>query len=222
LLKIQQGLMMRIFAQVTHGGKLASKPIDLGEYVIEFSQQTHSSLDDIWGAFVKADKIAQWLTPVTGKLSKGGVFHLEDKLEGTITACEPKRRLGIDVQRNGKRQSLDIRFSETGKGKSKLRHIHVKITASQADLPLGSWQKYGPAAVAMGWELVLQSLIAFVETGKPVRAKGEILAYGASQSGRAFAANSFEGWRSAAMVGGTETMSGPAPSVLQVYSGLHP
>ena len=193
-------------------------------YVIEFTSKTQNSLDDVWAALVKPEKIAHWLTPVSGKLAKGGAFRLGDLAEGSITVCEPKRRLGIDLIRGTARQMIDITFGEEGKGKSKQRSITVKITANLGDLPPGNWQKFGPAALGMGWELVAQALLEYLAAGQAAPRTGDITSFAASAEGRAFCTQSFSGWRDAAIAGGADTgiMACPAPSVLQIYTGLHP
>lgn len=193
-------------------------------YVIEISAQTPKSVDEIWGALVKPEKIALWLTPVSGKLAKGGSFTLGDLANGSINVCEPKRRLGIDLIRGTQRQSLDIFFAEEGKGKSKQRIICVKITAKISDLPAGNWEKFGPAILGMGWEMVAHTLLDYLAAGQATPRIGGTMAYAASAEGRAFCTQSFGGWRAAAMTGGADAgiMAGPAPSVLEIYTGLHP
>jgi uncharacterized protein YndB with AHSA1/START domain len=193
-------------------------------YVIEFTAQTSKSVDEIWGALVKPEKIALWLTPVSGKLSKGGSFVLGDLGGGNITVCEPKRRLALDLTRGTARQMIDITFGEEGKGKSKQRNITVKITAHLGDLPAGNWQKFGPAALGMGWELVAHALLEYLAAGQETPRTGGTMAFAASAEGRAFSTQSFIGWRAAAIAGGADAgiMAGPAPSVLEIYTGLHP
>jgi uncharacterized protein YndB with AHSA1/START domain len=193
-------------------------------YVIEFTAQTPKSVDEIWGALVKPEKIALWLTPVSGKPAKGGAFRLGDLADGSITVCEPKRRLSIDLIRGTSRQMIDITFGQEGKGKSKLNTITVKITANLGDLPAGNWQTLGPAALGMGWELVAQALLYYLAGGQAAPRKGGAMAFATSAEGRAFCSEAFSGWRSAAIAGGADAgiMAGPAPSVLQIYTGLHP
>jgi uncharacterized protein YndB with AHSA1/START domain len=194
-------------------------------YAVEFTCQTQKSLDEVWAALVKPDKIAQWMGPVSGKLAKGGAFQLGDRAEGRITQCEPKRRLAFDLMRGPSRQGVEITFGEDGKGKSKQRVIAVKITAHVQDLPAGTWDRLGPAALGMGWELLAQALLDYLAGGAsaPPR-KGGTTAFAASAEGRAFCSAAFEGWRAAALAGGAGSaiMAGPAPSVLEVYTGLHP
>jgi uncharacterized protein YndB with AHSA1/START domain len=192
-------------------------------YVIEFAAHTAKSVDEIWGALVKPEKITAWLMPVSGKLAKGGAFRLGDLAEGSISVCEPKRRLSIDLVRGTSRQMIDITFGEEGKGKSKHRNIVVKITANLADLPEGNWQKLGPAALGMGWELVAQALQDYLAGEQAAPRQGDIMAFASSAEGRAFCSEAFSGWRAAAIAGGADAgiMAGQAPSVLQIYSGLH-
>lgn len=216
--------MIRKFSFAKAAKKHSAAPSAQDAYVIEFSAQTAKSVDEIWGALVKPDKIARWLAPVSGKLAKGGSFALGDLAAGSIMVCEPKRRLAIDLTRGTSRQLIDITFGEEGKGKSKQRTVAVKITADLRDLPAGNWQKFGPAAVAMGWELVAQALLGYLEGAQHSLHKGGIMGFATSPEGHAFCSASFSGWRAAANAGGADggIMTGPAPSVLEIYSGLHP
>ncbi len=194
-----------------------------GAYTAEFTAQTQHNLDDIWGALVKPDKLAKWLLPATGKLAKGGQYHLGDVAKGQITVCEPKRRLSLSFDRNGRVQLLDITFGETGKGKAKSRSITLKITAHSADLPAAAWKSMGPAVVAIGWEMVCTALLAYLDAPKTPPAKNAVLLLSASAAGAEYAKSACEEWSKAAQRGGLEMPSSPnpEPQLLWFYTGLH-
>lgn len=215
--------MIRKFSFAKSAKKQTSAQGAQDAYVIEFTAQTPKSVDEIWGALVKPDKVTAWLVPVSGKLAKGGSFVLGGFGQGEITVCEPKRRLGIDLALGAQRQSLDISFAEEGKGKSKQRIICVKITAKISDLPAGNWEKFGPAILGMGWEMVAHALLDHLTYGPNAAANRDTMRFAASAEGRAFCAQAFDSWHAAALAGGLDAgaMSGPAPSVLAVYTGLH-
>ncbi len=208
--------MERKFSQVKPSGAAASHAGAMGSYVVEFVLQSQRSLDDIWGALVKPEKLALWLKPVAGKLSKGGDFAVGNAAKGKILTCEPKRRLALELAMGAAKQTIDVSFGETGKGKSKARKITVKITANIADLPEKTWPKYGPALVAMGWELVGQAFVGYLEAA-PTRG---FAAFAMGAGGRSYASAAFDAWRAAAKAD-AGFMTGPAPSVLDVYTGLH-
>lgn len=213
--------MQRIFSMVKKGSIPLLKKSSDDAYQGEFTLETQHSLDDIWGALVKPDKLAQWLLPVSGKLSKGGTYSLGTVAQGQITVCEPKRRLALTFVRQDMTQTLDITFSEVGKGKSKERVLRVKFTANISDLPDGVWATYGPSVMGIGWEMVGAALLAYLDAPKEPRGADYIAKYAASAEGGAYVSQAFEGWRAAAQAGGVTISSTHVPRLLEFYSGLH-
>lgn len=216
--------MNRKFEMVKQGSlPLTAKSAD-DIYQIAFSAPLTFAFDEVWGALVKPEKLALWLMPVAGKMAKGGVFHLGDVASGKIAVCEPKRRLSMTFLRGNSQQSLDITFSETGKGKAKARILSMKVAARKSDLPQGVWENYGPALVGIGWELAYRSLLTYLANPKTPPAKEAFSVFAASSEGRAYMTQAFAAWREAAQTGGADIagMASAQPNLLGFYSGLHP
>lgn len=210
-----------MFRKLTLAKASAASPTPSGSYSLEFNLPTQRSVDEVWGALTKPDKLADWLMPVTGKLGKGGAFTLGEAAQGTITQCEPKRRLTLSLRQGARLRQIEITFGEEGKGKAKTRLIRVKITAQMEDLPDGVWQKFGPAALGIGWELVGDALLAYLANPKTPRATGAMAAFAASAEGASFTKDALEGWFAAAKAQGLDLPAMPAPSLLHFYTGLH-
>lgn len=214
--------MQRKFSNVKKGNMPLSGQSADDLYEIAFSAPITHSFDDVWSALVKPEKLALWLMPVTGKMSKGGEVQLGDLAQAKVAVCEPKRRLSLILMRGGSQQALDITFSEAGKGKAKSRNLTVTVAARKSDLPSGIWDKYGPAVVGIGWELACKSLLAYLDTRKAPPKTGAISAFAASAAGRAYLGEAFGAWRAAAAGGADAAGMAEAPtSLLMFYTGLH-
>jgi uncharacterized protein YndB with AHSA1/START domain len=215
--------MQRSFVMALEGVGAAPNKPSQDMYTAEFSAQTLHSLDEIWGALVKPEKLALWLRPVSGKLSKGGQVTLGDMGQAQVHTCEPKRRLVVTLKRAFGEQTVDVALSEQGKGKTKTRQLRVKVTARISDLPEGSWQTHGPAAVAMGWELVCGALLDYLDAPKEARPDGATAALANSVQGKVMAEMGHAEWLALARAKGHQVMDTvmPAPNLLSYYTGLH-
>lgn len=173
------------------------------------------SLDEVWGALVKPEKLARWLIPVTGSLSKGGAFALGDVARGKVTVCEPKRRLALTWHQGAAQNGLDITFAMVGKGKAKQNVITLKITAKIGDLPPASWEAYGPAVLGIGWEWIMRGFAAYL--ADPNAAPLSVTDFAKSSEGKVFVTTAFAAWRATIK---EDAVSAPAPNLLVFYNGL--
>lgn len=192
-----------------------SKKATEGSYELGITMPVLQSLDEVWGALVKPEKLARWLMPVSGSLAKGGAFALGDVARGKVTVCEPKRRLGLTWHQGAAQTVLDVNFATVGKGKAKQNLITLKVTARIQDLPQASWDAYGPAALGIGWEWVMRGFAAHLDN--PSAAPVTIMAFSQSSEGQAFVETALAGWRAVAK---DLPMTGSAPSLLSFYHGL--
>lgn len=216
---MNEAVMQRNFSMVKKQGD--------DRFEMTLTMPSAHSLDDIWGALTKPEKLAKWLGPVSGKLAKGGVYHIAAAATGQISVCEPKRRLALtfvggSMKEGGVEQALDITFGTEGKGRAKHSVIRLKITARQSDVPLASWAANGPAALGIGWEIIALSLGQYLDAPKADRSASFITDLAKSDAGRDHAAAAFTAWRVAAAKGGAQgaVMAGPNPPLLAYYTGL--
>jgi hypothetical protein len=166
--------------------------------------------------------LARWLFPVSGNLARGGRYELGEIASGKIEVCEPKRRLSLTWKQGAQKQHLDISFGTEGKGKSKCARVSLAVRANKGDLPDGAWATYGPAAIGIGWEIVMDALIRHLDAPKDHAVAGYLTGFASSDAGRDFALTAFAGWRKAAISGGegAEIMPAPVPNLLMYYNGL--
>src|SRR5437764_3330149 len=144
---------------------VGSKVLEAGQArVITISQAYEGSLDDVWDACTNPERILRWFLPVSGDLRLGGTYQLEGNAGGEIRACEPPQRLLITWIAGpppGPDDSslVEVRLREEG-GATRLELEHTAV------VPAEFWDKYGPGAVGVGWDLALLSLAAHLEGGQ--------------------------------------------------------
>jgi uncharacterized protein YndB with AHSA1/START domain len=69
--------------------------------VVVASRSYDTTPDDLWDALTSAERIPRWFLPISGDLKLGGRYQLEGNAGGTITACEPPRRLSVTWEFGG-------------------------------------------------------------------------------------------------------------------------
>lgn len=63
--------------------------------VVSVARSYATTVEDLWDAATRADRIARWFLPVSGSLELGGRFQLEGNAGVAITHCEPPSYLGL-------------------------------------------------------------------------------------------------------------------------------
>jgi uncharacterized protein YndB with AHSA1/START domain len=143
---------------------------------------------DVWDACTSPDRVARWLTPVTGDLRPGGSYQLQGNAGGSILRCEPSRLLRVSwVIGDAPPSEVELRLSEDGDGGTLLELEHSGL----ADAAL--WAQFGPGAVGVGWDLALLGLSLHLAG----QATPDPAAWLGSADGRRFVAESSQAWRAA-------------------------
>jgi uncharacterized protein YndB with AHSA1/START domain len=181
--------------------------------VVIASRGYDTTIDDLWEALTSAERIPRWFLPITGDLKLGGRYQLEGNAGGTITACEPPRRLSVTWEYGGQVSWVNVGLAAEVEGvRLELEHV----------VPVDDhWTQYGPGAVGAGWDLTLLGLALHVATnGAPVD-KGEVAAWVASEDGKAFVTQSSDAWRRAHVASGEDeaVASGQASRTTAAYTG---
>jgi uncharacterized protein YndB with AHSA1/START domain len=152
---------------------------------------------DLWDALTSAERIPRWFLPISGDLKLGGHYQLEGNAGGTITACEPPRRLSVTWEFGGQTSWVNVRLAADGEGaRLELEHI----------VPVDDhWAQFGPGAVGVGWELALAAGLArHLASGGAAVDPAEAAAWSASDEGKAFAAQSSAAWGRAHVASGED------------------
>jgi uncharacterized protein YndB with AHSA1/START domain len=112
-----------------------------------------AGVDDVWRACTDPDRLARWLTPVSGDLRPGGRFQLRGNAGGEILRCEPPRVLTVTWEAPGGQPVTRVEavLAAAGDGTDlELRHY--------GPVDPGFWSQFGPGAVGVGWDLALYAL----------------------------------------------------------------
>src|SRR5436190_19146572 len=89
----QVGAIVREVQSRQHEGREAR--------VVIASRRFDTSLEDLWDALTSAERIPRWFLPISGELKLGGRYQLQGNAGGTITGCEPPRRLDLTWEFGG-------------------------------------------------------------------------------------------------------------------------
>ena len=173
--------------------------------VVIASRNYDTTIDDLWDALTSAERIPRWFLPITGDLKLGGRYQLQGNAGGTITACEPPRSLSVTWEFGGGTTWVNVALEAEGAGtRLELEHI------AQIAEPDEFWDRFGPGAVGVGWDLSLMGLARHLESGGAALDPAEVAAWSTSDEGKAFAAQSSDGWRLASIAYGTDVAAANA------------
>lgn len=163
--------------------------------VVVASRTYAADVDDVWDAITSPERIPRWFLPVSGDLRLGGRYQLEGNASGEITRCEPPRHLALTWEFGGEVSWVEVRLEESARGETRLELRHVAYEDEH-------WEKFGPGAVGVGWDLTLLGLGLYLADGESFdRAAAE--AWTVSEEGKSFMRSSSERWGDAAIASGT-------------------
>jgi uncharacterized protein YndB with AHSA1/START domain len=199
------GAVTREVRDVEHEGKPAR--------VVVAARTYDTSAEDLWDAITSAERIPRWFLPVSGELRLGGRYQLHGNAGGTITECEPPRRLALTWEFAGGVTWLTVDLSPDPAGGTRLALEHMAHVDER-------WDQFGPGAVGIGWDLVLRGLGLHLASGAQVDpiAAGAWLA---SEEGRDFMRLSNEGWLAADIASGADPAGAAARAgrTIAAYTG---
>lgn len=177
---------------------------------VELRQHFPKRLEEVWAACTRADHLKQWLGKISGELSEGGSFRLENGTTGIVQRCTPPRSLFVTWDHGGESSWLRMQLRPARDGTSTLSLVHL--------MPRNDyWEKYGPSASGVGWELYLLGLRGHLESG----GQGIPDDWSESAEGREFAHDSSEAWAQAQIeIGATEAKAhARAETAALLYTG---
>jgi uncharacterized protein YndB with AHSA1/START domain len=135
--------------------------------VVVLRRTFDTSVDDLWSAMTTQERIGRWLTPVTGELRLGGRFQLQGNAAGEVLTCEAPRHLVVTWEFGGGTSWVEVTLAAAGE-RAALELQHIAHVAPDDD----HWQKFGPGAVGVGWDLSLAGLEHHLATGGSAMAEG--------------------------------------------------
>ncbi|MDA7948074.1 MAG: SRPBCC family protein [Hyphomicrobiaceae bacterium] len=123
-------------------------------YIVRASRSYPTTPADLWNALTDKDRLRRWFANVTGDFRQGGRFSIEANADGDIIACEPPRLLTLTWEFGGNTSWVNVTIERSDEGALlTLEHEHPVDEESRAH-----WDKYGPGATGVGWELALLGL----------------------------------------------------------------
>lgn len=173
-----------------------------------------TDIADAWDALTSASRIERWFMPVKGELRLGGNYQLVGNAGGTITTCEPPKKLGLTWEMRGETSWVEVRLEVISAERTRLVLEHT------AFVPEAFWNQYGPGAVGIGWELGLLGLhLHIADKTRETRVEGE--AWAASDEGKRFQRSLSDEWAKASIAAGTPAADAHAAAgrVTAFYTG---
>ncbi len=162
---------------------------------VTLSRSYTTTLQALWDALTRSERIERWFLPISGELEAGGRYRLEGNASGVITECERGSRFALTWEFGENVSWVEVRLSDEGDGRMRLTLAHAQHLSDH-------WGEYGPGAVGVGWELALLGLAVHLK--RPNEPRLDEAAFGASPDGKAFIVGSSEAWARAAIAAGTE------------------
>lgn len=160
------------------------------------SQPYPSTLDDLWEACTRADRLERWFAPVTGDLRLGGRYQVEGNASGEVVACEPPRSFTVTWEFAGDSSQVVVRLAPEGdRVRLTLEHEHTGDTDSEF------WTRFGPGATGVGWDLTLLGLALHLLTGQD--RPDDPTAFAQSEAAQQFIRAASERWGEASVNAGT-------------------
>ncbi len=200
------GLIGAVHRDVRHGER-DGKPTK----TVVLSRAYDTSVEDLWDALSKAERLPRWFAPVTGELKLGGRYQVEGNAGGTITRCEPPRELAMTWEFGGGVSWVEVSLSPEGeRARLELRHIAH---------PEEHWDMFGPGAVGVGWELGLMGLARHYRNAvRPAEAAND---WHTTDDGKLFMRKSAQAWGEADARGGEDAAKAAerAERTRKFYSG---
>ncbi len=138
--------------RAVHGADLHNAP----GHVVELRRRLRAPVAEAWEACTAPGRVGRWFLPLGGDLRLGGHFQLEGNAGGTITVCEPPRRLQLTWE-FGDAEPSSVALELTSAGDD-ATEVVLRHTVPNDD----AWTQYGPGAVGVAWDLHMVALANFV------------------------------------------------------------
>ena len=179
---------------------------------VTLSRSYDTTADDLWDAITNPERLPRWFLPISGKLQPMGRYQFEGNAGGTITECVPPRFVSVTWEFGGGVSWVEVHITSEDVAKSRLTLSHICPVDDHFD-------KYGPGAVGIGWDLGLPGLAAHLIDAGPDRFDEEV--FMASDEGRAFITSASEDWQRAAVAAGENPSRAQAAAKLTIafYTG---
>lgn len=152
-----------------------------------------TTVEDLWDAIANPQRLARWFLPVEGDFKVGGRYQLQGNAGGTIVRCDRPEALEITWEYGGGTSWVNVRLTRDGaRARFTLEHIAHRDGVGEAHL-----KQFGPGAVGIGWDLMLNGLATHVAAPAVPADRAAFEAWARSDDGKAFMRASGEAWGTA-------------------------
>ena len=185
--------------------------------VVIASRTFDTEPSDLWQALTDPERIPRWLLPISGDLKLGGRYQLKGHAGGAITRCDPPEALDVTWEVADNTSWVAVRLAPDASG-TKLTLEHTMPTDEKSE---EHWQKYGPGATGVGWELMLAGLGLHLAYDGAMVDQTEAHAWMASDNGKTFMRASAKAWADAYIAAGAppETAHAMTERIDKFYTG---
>ncbi|WP_229401741.1 SRPBCC family protein [Micromonospora okii] len=194
--------------------RLGSRVLPAGEArVLTISQTYDASVADVWDACTDPARIARWFLPVSGELRLHGRYQLEGNAGGVVQRCDPPESFAATWEMGEQVSWIEVRLTPEPGERTRFTLEHV------AHVDEVVWERFGPGAVGIGWDMGLLGLATHLRDGGDARQEGA--AWVASDEAREFMAASGRAWCEADVASGTDPAEAAAAAerTLAAYTG---
>ena len=154
---------------------------------VTISRTYAAAIEDVWDACTNAERIPRWFLPVSGELRLGGRYQLQGNAGGTIERCDPPKSFFATWEFGGQVSWIDVRLTPEAADETRLEIEHITRAGDER------WAQFGPAAVGIGWDMIIMGLTLHLSGRSAVDPKAG-MAWAASEDGRRFMRLSGERW----------------------------
>lgn len=158
-----------------------TREVDKGEregqptHLVLASRTYPTSQADLWTAITEKQRIERWFGNVSGDFKLDGRFSIEGNADGKITSCDPPHTLALTWEFGGNTSWVTATIKNVEDG-ALLTLEHELPTDEESE---AHWEKYGPGAAGVGWEMAMLGLDGHVQmNGQRVIESGQAWAEG--------------------------------------------
>jgi len=146
-----------------------------------------AAIEEVWDACTNAERIPRWFLPVSGDLRLGGHYQLQGNASGTIERCDPPKSFFATWEFGGQVSWIEARLTAEAAGETRLEIEHIARVGDER------WAEFGPAAVGIGWDMIVMGLTLHLSGRSAVDPKNSA-AWAVSEEGKRFMRLSGERW----------------------------
>jgi uncharacterized protein YndB with AHSA1/START domain len=158
---------------------------------------------DLWDAITNPERIPRWFSPVSGDLSLGGRYQIEGNAGGEITTCQPPSDLALTWEYSGTISWVKVKLTpEEGGTRLELEHIAHSDGVDVPEELRDHWEKYGPGAGGVGWDLGFMGLARHLADPDAALSPEEAMAWMVSDEAKEMYRITSEAWGRAAIAAG--------------------